>query len=574
MRVQPKSFFYQRPDGRRGLDGEPRLLYRLPELLESRNALVFFCEGEKDTDRLASLGLTATTCGAAKDWRPEFTAFFRFRDVVILRDNDAPGLALADEVAPSIFPVAARVKVCLLPGLPEHGDVSDWLDAGHTKEDLLEFLASTPEWTPPEALPNSDGAQLLRDVRSFIRRFAFLSESQATIQALWVLHTHTFSAADTTPYLSITSPEKESGKSRTLEILELVVASPWMTARVTAAVLVRKVDAECPTLLLDESDAAFRGEKEYAEALRGLLNSGYRRGGKASMCVGQGAQISYKDFSTFCPKAIAGIGHLPDTVEDRSIPIRLKRAAPGEVVGEFRRKQVEPEAKKLCERIERWSLSVLPKLKDARPETPDGLSDRQKDVAEPLLAIADAAGAEWPHSARAALLEVLARRQDDSIGVRLLADIRTILDGDQDTPSRDRMGSTELADALCKIETSLWGEWSNGKPISPARLARLLSPYGISPTTKRIAGSPNHRGYERGDFEDAWVRYLPRPDLQSATVPQPNTGAGSSDFSKCHADFGVAVQKREIANTDAACGGVALSKRPQEERGEILEGEL
>ena len=77
------------------------------------------------------------------------------------------------------------------------------------------------------------------------------------------------------------SPEKRSGKTRLLEVLALIVARPWFTGRVTAAVLVRKLAKETPTLLLDESDAAFAAEKEYAAALRGILNAGYRRGGCA-----------------------------------------------------------------------------------------------------------------------------------------------------------------------------------------------------------------------------------------------------------------------------------------------------
>jgi hypothetical protein len=118
------------------------------------------------------------------------------------------------------------------------------------------------------------------------------------------------------------------------------VAEPWFTGRVTAAVLVRKVDDVKPTLLLDESDATFGGEKEYAEALRGILNTGHRRGGVASLCVGKGPEMSFKDFSTVCPKAIAGIGKLPDTVADCSIPIRLKRTASGEVPERFRLRNV------------------------------------------------------------------------------------------------------------------------------------------------------------------------------------------------------------------------------------------
>jgi hypothetical protein len=156
----------------------------------------------------------------------------------------------------------------------------------------------------------SDGAGnvTLDSLAGFVRRFVFLSDAQTVAVTLWVVHTHAFEAADTTPYLAITSAEKQCGETRLLEVLNLLANSPWFTGRVTAAVLTRKIDTEQPTLLLDESDAAFNGPKEYAEALRGVLNTGHRRGGQASCCVGQGANLTYRDFSTFCPKAIAGIG--------------------------------------------------------------------------------------------------------------------------------------------------------------------------------------------------------------------------------------------------------------------------
>jgi hypothetical protein len=134
--------------------------------------------------------------------------------------------------------------------------------------------------------------ECLDELAGFVRRFVVMSPAQADAIALWITHTHCFDAAEQTPYLAISSAEKRSGKTRLLEVLELLVARPWLTGRVTAAVLARKVDAERPTLLLDESDAAFKGEKEYAEAPRGLLKTGHRRGGKSTVCVGQGAELS------------------------------------------------------------------------------------------------------------------------------------------------------------------------------------------------------------------------------------------------------------------------------------------
>jgi hypothetical protein len=177
---------------------------------------------------------------------------------------------------------------------------------------------------------DSLGAQLLTDLSILIRRFVSLSEAQADICALWIVHTHATDAAEFTPYLNITSPLPSSGKTTLLRLLKLLVANPWYTGRVTAAVLVRKTDRDHPALLLDESDAAFQANREYAEVLRGVLNTGYERDGTYSMCVQVKKDWVPKDFSTFGPKAIAGIGRLPDTVENRSMPIRLKRKLPDE----------------------------------------------------------------------------------------------------------------------------------------------------------------------------------------------------------------------------------------------------
>jgi len=138
--------------------------------------------------------------------------------------------------------------------------------------DVVEFAGRRPAIDLPK--PRAEAAEILQDVRAFVRKYVVLSDDQALTVALWVVHTHVIHAAECTPYLQITSPMKGSGKTRLLEVLETLVARPWLTGRMSAAVLIRKVDAERPTLLLDESDAAFKGEQEYAEALRGILNSG------------------------------------------------------------------------------------------------------------------------------------------------------------------------------------------------------------------------------------------------------------------------------------------------------------
>ncbi len=337
---------------------------------------------------------------------------------------------------------------------------------------------------------------------------------------MWVAHTHAFDAAQTTPYLNISSAEKQCGKTRLLEVLCLLVANPWLTGSASRAALVRRIEAVQPTLLLDESDAAFSGDREYAEALRALLNCGHSRDGVVSLCVGMGANITFKDFRVFCPKAIAGIGKLPDTVADRSIPVRMKRRSPDERVERFRRPLLQAEAAELGERVARWVTPHVEKLRGFHPELPETLSDRQQDGCEPLLAIADLAGGAWPNRARAALVEIFGGEaaEDNSVGVRLLVGISGVFS----EADAERIFTTDLLIGLCDLDPQ-WLEFSYGKPLSATSLARLLKRFGISPRKVRIEDR-TASGYYRDWFLDAWARYAPRKPEQ---VEQSRNHAGA-----------------------------------------------
>jgi putative DNA primase/helicase len=156
VRREPKDFRQRRPDGDNNwtwkLGQVRRVLYRLPELLTADpSALVFVCEGEKDCDRLAALGLVATTnSGGAEKWRDEYSESLRGRRVVIVPDNDQPGERHAAQVAASLRGIAASVRILRLPSLPAKGDVSDWLAAGGTAKELLRLAqATSPESDSP-----------------------------------------------------------------------------------------------------------------------------------------------------------------------------------------------------------------------------------------------------------------------------------------------------------------------------------------------------------------------------------------------------------------------------------------
>jgi len=361
--------------------------------------------------------------------------------------------------------------------------------------------------------------ELLDELACFMRRFVVLGHEELVAVALWVAHTHVFGALGITPYLAITSAEMQSGKTVLLEVLGLFVRKPWLTASTSAATLARKVNDVRPTLLLDESDTAFKGDKEYAEALRGVLNSGFKSSGTYSRCEGNGAKLTWRDFGTFCPKAIAGIRNLPDTVADRSIPIRLKRKAPGERTERKRERKIEAEAAPLRDRLIAWAERNEERLSELDLAPLEELPDRSADIWEPLLGIAHIAGEPWSRQARAAAIRLSGREaeRDPSIRERLLADVRMIFD----ESGADRIASHDLAEGLAQIEESPWGESRAGKPVTQTGVANLLRPFGITSRSIRLPSGRTPKGYLREQFEDAWRRHLPRPPDVSATTPQP-----------------------------------------------------
>lgn len=348
----------------------------------------------------------------------------------------------------------------------------------------------------------SPGDVVLDDVADLLDRYvAFPQAEHLTAVALWIVHAHAVVAAESTPRLALLSAEKQSGKTRTLEVLELLVPRPMFTSSTSAAALFRAIAAVKPTVMIDEVDTIFGPAAGDHEELRAVINTGHRRGGVVHRC--DGPSLAVRPFPVFAAVALAGIGELPDTVADRAVVIRMKRRAPGDRVESFRRRKVAPVADALRQRIAAWTDQIAEQITDAEPDMA-GLTDRPADVWEPLFAIADAAGGDWPARARTAAVAIVGASTNDetSLGVRLLADIRTVF-GD----GGDKMTSAELAERLAAMEEAPWGDlW--GKALDARGLAKRLRPYDVKPHKYRD-GDATHRGYERHGFVDAWGRYLP-----------------------------------------------------------------
>jgi hypothetical protein len=366
--------------------------------------------------------------------------------------------------------------------------------------------------------------EILGELEKVLGRYvAFQSVAQRLAVALWIAHTYVFERFEVTPYLAITSAEKQSGKTRLLTLLNLLAARPWSVVLPSEAVVFRTIEDRAPTLLLDEVDAIYGPKARDHEGLRALLNAGFQRGATVPRCVG--TKMEVKDFAVFCPKALAGIGNLPDTVADRAIPIRMRRRAPSEPIVRLRRRHIVEESQNLRQRLEQWSESV--EFGEAEPLLPDPLSDRAQDAWEPLLTIAEVSGGEeLACRARLAAIELHASQDDleASLGVRLLSDISIVFGFHQN----DRLFTEELLVRLCGIEEAPWGAWNGGKGLAPHGLARLLRPYEIQPKTVRQA-AVTAKGYFRSDFADAWSRYVLPPSTGPSQHEDPPPSVGSRE---------------------------------------------
>jgi hypothetical protein len=385
--------------------------------------------------------------------------------------------------------------------LPSHAQRKDQGRDGETDE------------TPPRL---DDLAQVLDATLAFVTRYVVFPSQEATDAfVLWIGHTHAIDAFESTPRLALQSAEKQSGKTRAQEVAELLVARPLPMVNISVPALFRSIegDGAPPTIIMDEVDTIF-GPKapDGSEDLRGLLNAGHRRGRRILRCVGPSHEV--KPFASFAPVMLAGIGDLPDTIEDRSVIIRMRRRAPGEVVEPFRYRSAEYEATSIRESFDGLSSSMVTKLEGFYPIMPDWLTDRPADVWEPLFAVADLAGGDWPQRARDAARALLDEQAGTvSLGVRLLGEIRIVFGDEASLPTE------MLLTRLKQIDEAPWAEWN----ITSRWLAQHLKPFGV--TSKNVpapAGVTRQlKGYERVDFLDPWKRYLPEvPSHPSPTYEQ------------------------------------------------------
>ena len=361
----------------------------------------------------------------------------------------------------------------------------------------------------PEPWPDPvDGAALLSEMTAAVLKYVVMETGSAEAVALWTLHAHALDAFQISPRLAITLPEKRCGKTTALDVVQFLTPRPLSTSNTTAAAIFRTIEAARPTLLIDEADTFLTSSEE----IRGVLNSGHRRSGAFVLRL-VGDDHEPRRFSTWTPVAIALIGKLPDTLEDRSIPIRMRRRLPSETITQFRADRTD-DLKDLGRKAARWAIDNLEALRAMDPEVPLTITNRDADNWRPLLAIADAAGGDWPAGARA-IAETMTGKgegEDQSLKTMLLEDIRSVFA----TKGVDKLPSADLVEALLGMKDRPWPELGRAaKPITQNKLAALLKDFGIRPDNVWTGNKPL-KGYKLGQFEDAFRRYLSDPLVQTA----------------------------------------------------------
>ena len=385
------------------------------------------------------------------------------------------------------------------------------LEAADHTDDMFSPVAA---WPVPV-----DGAALFNRIRTVIDCHIVCEACTTTAAALWIMFSWCIDAVQIAPIACITAPEKRCGKTQLLTLIGELCYRPMPVSNITAAALFRSIEKWQPSLLIDEADSFIKENED----LRGIINAGHSRK-NAYVIRTTGDNHEPTRFNVWGAKAISGIGHLPETLKDRSIILELRRKQPHEARQRLR--HADPlEFEQIRQQLARWSQDNFDQIKQARPELPDALNDRAQDNWESLLAIADLLGDEWAKKARHAAMSISGIEQNTpSINEELLGDIKAVFD----RTGQSRMFTDDLLAYLCADDELSWATWNRGKPISPRQLAARLRDFGIESKNVRI-GSAQRKGYDLTDFKDAFNRYLSNYLSNPVTVSRPTSHANDSN---------------------------------------------
>lgn len=359
---------------------------------------------------------------------------------------------------------------------------------------------------------------MLGAVTDFMRQYLICSDYQAVILTLWVLHAWCYRAFAVTPYLNIQSPGPQCGKTRCLQLLQLLCPQgSWLTSAPEPRLFIRKLLALKPAEASNQEraqalpSAVFLDDREFTigssnrHPIIPFLNSGLRASERYLYPLDRS---SIREFSVFCPKAFAGIEPLPRNLAERCLSIHLQRKKTEEKVDSLDFSSAAVHAQPLIAWMKEWSAENFKRLA-ARfqlwsMQLTEAATLRQRELAKPLLLIADCVGGKWLDNAISSFRSLFIERETNSItdGLLLLSDLRTVFREYRDPAY---FATRDLVPYLRQLENRPWNQWRSG----PAhRLANLLRPFGIGSHDQRLSSNAVIKVYRCEDLQDAWSRYL------------------------------------------------------------------
>jgi Protein of unknown function (DUF3631) len=358
-------------------------------------------------------------------------------------------------------------------------------------------------WTEPV-----DVGELLQGIDVKLGKHVVLQQHQRMAVTLWTAMAWVHNdIAVHSPILTATSAEIGSGKTELLNVVARLVPRPSINVEMTGPSLFRFVDAQKPTLIIDEADDLFVRKSD----LKHIINASWTRGTKIPRQVKIDGVFVTVFFDPFCPKALGLLGkNLPRALKSRGIEIRMVPKRADETVQPFEHTD-DFEFAVLRRQLARFAADNAKTLKDTQPAFPPGMNNRVQMNWKLLLAIAELAGGLWLQQAREAAERLTRSGRQPSDGVHLLAAFAD--------SGKIEITSEDVVTEFCRNPLDIWATYNRGSKITQRQVAILLDAYDIHPISLHPTKRKNlsRQGYKLSQFTDAFARYLPEhPIIQSS----------------------------------------------------------
>jgi Protein of unknown function (DUF3631) len=352
------------------------------------------------------------------------------------------------------------------------------------------------------------GCEIISRIEKFINEYVKFTDAYSLPIALWVMATYVFSSFDAFPYMVITAETKRSGKTRLAEMISFCCSNPRFFTAMTPSTMFNIIEAEHPTVIFDEAET-LSGESQ--SVMSQVLNAGYRKGTRIPRMVGKD---QWKEYDTYSPKIFILIGDVRDTLRDRSIIVRMRRAVGNEIPARFVHETVKSAGETLREDISELVQMNADMITQSYLDHAgiSFLTDRDEEIWTPIFTMAQVfCPSRIPELERIAVdmatektapkrryVELQSSEdssQDDEYALRLLEDMIIVMNGKP-------ISSQDAVTRLREIPTAPWRKF-RGDGITMHNIADMLSRFGVRSSTIRIGSA------KKGDNRNVFKGYKP-----------------------------------------------------------------